>query len=100
MVEKLKEIIARRVSLHPEDDFGRIKCWEEALLLVKEDSEAVLDFINNVATDEEVYWFSERLCEMYDLTQDERYIDAFVSRAEHITDEEMKRSILQEVNYV
>lgn len=98
--EKLKEIIARRISIDPEDDYGRKKCWEEALLLVKDNPEFTLRFITEEATDEEVFWFSERLCEMYDISQDERFIQAFQNRADQMTDAEMKQSILQEISWV
>ena len=68
--------------------------------LVKEKPEEVLAFIKQEATEEEVYWLSERLCEIFDITNDERFVEAFSSRANKIADEEMKRSILQEVGHV
>lgn len=100
MFEKLREIIAKRIATHPEYDYGITKCWEEAMELVKENPEEVLSFIINDATDEEVYWFSEKLCDIYDLGRDERFVQAFKNRANRITDAEMRRSILQEIDYI
>ncbi len=100
MVKKYKDIIAKRISTHPEYDYGIKECWSEALLLVKDDPESVISYINNDATDEEVYWLSELLCDIYDLIQDERIIDAFQRRAENMLDSEMKRSVLQEIEHI
>lgn len=100
MINKYKEIIAKRISTHPEYDFGIKECWNEALLLVKDDPESVISFIGDDATDEEVYWFSEILCDIYDLIQDERIIDAFRKRADKMSDAEMQRSVLQEIKHI
>ena len=100
MIKKYKDIIAKRISTHPEYDFGIKECWNEALLLVKDDPESVISFICDDATDEEVYWFSEILCDIYDLIQDERIIDAFRKRADKMSDEEMQRSVLQEIKHI
>jgi len=100
MIEKIKSIIAKRIAIHPEYDFGIKECWKEALNVVKENPESVLLFINNDATDEEVYWFSEILCDMYDLLQDDRIINAFKERAERMDDAEMKRSVMQEIDHI
>ena len=70
------------------------------MFLVKENPEAVLIFIKDEASDEEVYWLSEKLCDIYDLTQDELFVRAFQDRADNMEDVEMKRSILQEVSHV
>lgn len=98
--EKLKSIIANRISMNPEYDFGIEQCWNEALKLVKVYPEEVLKFVQSSASDTEVYWFSEILCDIYDLTEDERFIKAFGDRAANITDAEMKRSIIQEIGHV
>lgn len=100
MTESLKSIIAKRISTHPEYDFGINECWREALQLVKENPESVVMFVNNDATDEEVYWLSEILCDIYDLLQNDSIIDAFRERANKMDDAEMKRSILREIDFV
>lgn len=100
MINDFKTIIKKRIAIHPEYDYGIEQCWKEELLLVKENPDEALHFINEEATDIEVYWFSEVLCEIYDATLDSRFIKAFENRANHMNDAEMKRSILQEINHV
>ncbi|MCR5147468.1 MAG: hypothetical protein K6C35_00735 [Eubacterium sp.] len=100
MTNDLRRIIAKRIAIHPEYDLGIKRCWKEALNFAKDNSEAVVLFVNNDATDEEVYWLSEILCDMYDLLKDDRIIDAFQERANKMDDTEMKRSILQEIDYI
>ena len=100
MTERLKNIIAKRISMHPEYDFGINECWREALQLVKENPESVVMFVNNDATDEEVYWLSEILCDIYDLVLNDSIIDAFRERANKMDDAEMKRSILREIDFI
>ncbi len=100
MNESLKAIIAKRIALDLQDDFGRDKCWEEELKIVEEDPETALLFINQDGTDEEVYFLSEILCDIYDSTLDDRFIEAFRQRADKIDNNEMKRSILQEIEHV
>lgn len=100
MTNKLRSIIAKRISMHPEYDLGIEECWKEALKIVKDNLDAVVLFVNNDATDEEVYWFSEILCDIYDLLQDDSIIDAFQKRANKMDDVEMKRSILQEIDHI
>ena len=43
---------------------------------------------------------NEILCDMWDATHDNRFIEAYRYRAEKMEDPEMKRSILHEINWV
>ena len=70
------------------DAFSKKGCYE------------ALHFINEEASDIEVYWFSEVLCEIYDATLDSRFIKAIENRANQMNDVEMKRSIIQEINHI
>lgn len=99
-MERIKAIIAERIETEPEYDYGIEQCWKKMMQIVRQDKEKVLSFIESVASDEEVYWLSEILCDMYDMMNDDRLVKAFAERAFAMTDAEMKRSVLQEINHI
>ena len=100
LTDELKQIIARRIATHPEYDYGIQQCWDEAITLIKNNQDEAINFIKHEGSDEEVYWLSEILCDIYDVTFDERFVDAFKERGNNMSDAEMKRSVLQEVGHV
>lgn len=52
-IELLRKVIARYMSLHPNDDFGIEKCWEEMTDILSDNISATISFFERECTDEE-----------------------------------------------
>ncbi len=96
----IRNLISKRKAINPEYDYGRDLCWKEEINYLINNINESINFISSEATDEEVYWLSEVLCDIYDKTQDIRFIQIFKERAEKMNNKEMQRSIIQEINHV
>lgn len=97
--DRLRAVIAKRIALHPEDDFQIDKCWKEEVALLTEDIDEAIDFILNHGTDEEIYWLSEIFEDVVHSVNSMPFVEAIIERANTIYDEAKKKSVLSEAEY-
>lgn len=85
--DKLRNILAVRINLHPNDDFGTAECWEKELQILTEDVTDTISFLENESTNEEFYWISEVFQELSEKVQSKKLIQAMRSRLDKISRE-------------
>ncbi len=84
-IELLREVIARCVSLDPNDDFGMEKCWDEMTEILSADIKSTIQFFNNDCTDEELYWLGSVFEDVAEKTQSEGFVQALRDRLSKVT---------------
>lgn len=86
-IGKLREVIDHCVSLHPNDDFGLAKCWEEMTNILSNDISASIRFFESECTDEELYWLGSVFEDVVEKTQSKKLIQALRNRLAKVTSE-------------
>ena len=86
-IEQLREVIARNITLDPNDDCGIEKCWEEMTAILSEDILATLHFFESECTDEEFFWLGAVFEDIAEKTQSKELIQVLRSRLEKVTSE-------------
>ena len=95
---KLRQLISQRASLNINDDFALIECWKQETSLLAENIQDSIIFLNT-CTDEEFNWVSEVFDDLIDTTQSEELLRAICSRAEIISDPDMRSSIAKDIEF-
>ena len=86
-VAKLREIIWYLVTLHPEDDFGIEKCWDQITDILSQDVTETISFIENDCTDEEFYWLGAIFEDVAERTNSKEFVDALRKRLKMVNPE-------------
>ena len=95
MIDKeIREVLARRMALHPEDSFAVEKCWEEEIRILCRDVAETIDFVENRCTGEEFVWLSEVFEEVQEQINSEELKRCLLATAKKYPDETKKYSIL------
>ena len=93
ITEKLRKAIANRAATDDEWDFGVRQSWREALSIISESLDGVVDFIENDCTADEFSWLSEIYDEIIDVLPSKRIIAALRKTATKYPDEVEKYNI-------
>ena len=99
IADEIKDIVARRIKLHIEDDFGTQKCWDEEIKILSRDMSETINFIKNECSDEIFCWIGEVFEDIAEITQSKEFITAIKNRAEKIIDEESRHSVETDIRY-
>ena len=99
MYDELKAILAKRRTLHPEDDIQIENCWKEEVSLLTNDIDKSIDFIRNHISDDELYWLSEVFDDVVHIISNSEFVETIIRRAANIHDEQKKLSVLSEAEY-
>ena len=96
MIDKeIREVLSRRMALHPEDSFAAEKCWEEEANILCRDMEQTIDFLKNRCTGEEFVWLSEVFEEVQEQAQSERLRQCLLEMTKKYPDETKEYNILE-----
>lgn len=93
---KFHEVIKERVG-NPNAFYYAVPWWEKEVQIFTDKIPMTIAFIESECSDEELYWFGEVLEDVVQLTQCRELWDAFVKRAESVKDEELKKSIMEDI---
>lgn len=93
--EALRNVIARFLQLHPEDDFGIEECWSEMTDILSKDISATIEFFKNDCTDEEFYWLSSVFEDVAEKTQSTELIPVLRNRLLTVSEEEYHQDAFQ-----
>ena len=91
---EIREVLARRMALHPEDSSATEKCWEEEISIMSRDVNQTIDFMENRCSGEEFVWLSEVFEEVQEQVQSERFRQCLLSVAEKYPVETSEYNIL------
>ena len=91
---KIREILARRMTLHPEDALGTEECWKDEIAIMSRDVEQTIDFLRNRCTGEEFAWLSEVFEEVQAATHSEELRECLYAVAEKYPDITKEYNIL------
>lgn len=83
----LRETISRLVSLHPDDDFGIEKCWNEMSEMLSKDISATISYFETDCTDEEFYWLASVFEDVVERTQSKELLQALNNRLARVIPE-------------
>lgn len=92
---EIREVLSRRIALHPEDSFAAEKCWEEEIIILCRDMDQTIDFIKNRCTAEEFVWLSEVFEEVQEMTQSEGFRQCLLDVTKKYPDETKEYNILE-----
>ena len=95
-VEKLRKLLFMRIHDDP-DDYYYVTVWEKEVAAVCEDLTAIISFVENECTDEELYWFGEVFEDIMEKTLRKKFLDCVRRRAEKVTDPEYKKALLDDL---
>ena len=93
--EALRNVIARFLQLHPEDDFGIEECWSEMTDILSKDIDSTIEFFQNDCTDEEFYWLSSVFEDVAEKTKAPELIPALRNRLSTILEENYHQDTFQ-----
>lgn len=91
---EIRDVLARRMALHPEDSFAVEKCWEEEISIMSRDVNQTIDFLENRCTGEEFVWLSEVFEEVQEQVQSESFRQCLLAVAEKYPNETKEYNIL------
>lgn len=100
--EEIKNILSRRLKLHPEDYVGTQKCWDEETAMLLRDMNQTINFIENECDDNTFCWVGEifeDVAEQAELNQSEEFIAAIKKRAQKIIDDKDRRSVEIDISF-
>lgn len=98
--DEFRNILTKRISLHPEDYINIEKCWEEETRILTSNMEQAINFIINECTDDEFYWMSEIFEDIAHDSPSIDFVDALKKRVNLMNDGEDKNSVLREIKSV
>lgn len=98
-ISKLKEILSKRKSLHPDDDYAIYDCWMQETNILSENIQETIFFIENKCTDEEFYWISEVFEDISYKTQSTEFISCIKNRLNKISDKSLIESIQTDIEF-
>lgn len=84
-IEKLRASIIKLSSLHPEDDYGSEKCWDEQTEILSACVSDTIHFFASECTDEEFFWLSTVFSDVSEKTQSKELVQAMRSRLAKVT---------------
>ena len=94
-IQQLRNALARRITLHANDDIGTQACWDEMIDILSENITSTLNFFNTECADEEFYWISEIFEDIAERTQSKELIDVLYSRLATISPENHNQKFFQ-----
>ena len=97
-VEKLRQILRKRINLHPEDPTVEIY-WKEEADILSENIDETIGFFENECTVEELTWFCEVFDDIIDKTQSKILISVWEKRLEEITDTDEKNIVETDIGF-
>ncbi len=84
-VQQLREIIARNISLDPNDDFGQEKCWKDMIQILTNDIACTIRYFEKECTDEEFYWLGSVFEDVALETQSKEFVEVLRGRLARVT---------------
>lgn len=94
----LRNVLARRSSLHINDDLALMECWEQETEILSDDLSETIAFFDT-CTDKEFYWLSEVFDNLIEKTQSRELFQAICKRAERVNNREYKVSIATDIEF-
>lgn len=92
---EIREVLAKRKALHPEDSFAAEKCWDEEISIMCRDIDQTIDFMRNRCTGEEYAWLSEVFEEVQEQTKSEEFRACLCDLTEKYPEETKEYNILE-----
>lgn len=96
---KLKEILSKRKSLDPNDDYSTYDCWTQEINILSANIQETTTFLENECTDEEFYWLSEIFEDIAYNTQSKEFINCLKNRLNKISDKNLIKSIQTDIEF-
>ena len=90
---EIREVLSRRISLHPEDDYAIEQCWEQEVKILSKDREETIRFLCAEASDDELAWLSEIFDDLILKTQDTGLLEAIKIRATSVVSSQDRHSV-------
>lgn len=95
MIEKsIREVLKRRMALHPEDSYALEKCWEDEISVLCSNVDETISFMEEECTEEEFSWLSEVFEEVLEQTGSEMLRRCFLDVAEKYSEETKRYHVL------
>lgn len=98
-ISKLKQILSRRISLDPNDDYAIYDCWTQEINILSKNIQETVAFLENECTDEEFYWLSEIFEDIAYNTQSTEFINCIKNRLNRISDKSLIESIQTDIEF-
>ncbi len=99
LYEQIKEILSIREKLHPEDDYGIQKCWDELIELLSKNEDNTIECLC-LCTSNEVDWLSEVFEDIAYNLQSRRYIECLKKLDVKYPELNLNRCILTAEDYL
>lgn len=95
MIDKtIKDILARREIVHPEDAYSIEKLWEEEIDILSSNVDETIEFIKSRCTADEFVWLSEVFEEVAEKTHSYDFINCLYDVTKKYPEETRKYNII------
>lgn len=91
---EIREILSKRIALHPEDSFATEECWKEEIMVLSRDIEQTIDFFSYQCTGDEFAWLSEVFEDVLEKTHSEELRNCLREIAKKYPEETQEYNIL------
>ena len=92
--DKIREVLEKRITLHPDDDYNTEKCWLKEIDILCNDMDETIDFLRNRCTGEEFAWISEVFDDVAERSQCSDFISCLYEVAKKYPEETKESNIL------
>lgn len=96
---KLEEILSKRKSLDPNDDYSTYDCWTQEINILSENIQETITFLESECTDEEFYWLSEIFEDVAYKTKSSEFIKCIKNRLNRVVDKSIIKSIQTDIEF-
>ena len=91
---EIRQILSRRIALHPEDSLAAEECWKEEIMVLSRDIEETIDFFSNRCTGEEFAWLSKVFEDVLEKTHSKELSSCLCAVARKYPEETQEYNIL------
>ena len=78
-IDEFREVLRKRSTLHPNDDFETEKCWRKEVAILSEDINGTISYLQNECTDDEYSWISEIIDDLIEVTRSKELLYCYKS---------------------
>ena len=87
-MRKLRSMIAKRLQLNVNDEFGLQECWAQEVSLISDNMEATINFVLTECSIEEFFWLGEVSEDVVKATQSQAFVECLRKKLATITEAE------------
>ena len=76
-ITEFRDIIKKRATLDPNDDFETENCWKTEVAILSESINNTIHFLQNECTEDEFAWISEVIDDLVETTKSKELLDCY-----------------------